>query len=416
MNLERQKKPESGEATELLASVFPRLIPEVPEKENSSAVRIGTNEKTVDSENPASFRQLRIHLADFPESGNSPDNEQIGGEEETESVLKLARNILRQESQAVFEQIQRLDEDFCKAVSLILNCSGNVVVTGMGKAGLIGQKIAATLSSTGTPSHFLHPAEAFHGDLGTIRSGDCLIILSYSGETEEITRLIPALKKRHFPIIAITAHRGSTLGRRADVLLSMGTLAEADSWNLAPSTSTTVMLALGDALALVVSRKRNFRAEDFARFHPGGSLGRKLSHVEEMMRPITQCRVASEERTIREIFVQCRQPGRRSGAILLTDGLGRLSGIFTDSDLAKLFERRNDEFLDLPVCSVMTRTPQTVRVGTRMLDAVAVMGERKISELPVLDPDGIPIGMLDITDLVGFFPEPSEINKNHLTG
>jgi arabinose-5-phosphate isomerase len=278
----------------------------------------------------------------------------------------------------------------------------------MGKAGLIGRKISATLSSTGTPSHFLHPAEAFHGDLGTIRPDDVVLALSYSGETEELSRILAPLRSRSIPIISIVSSAASALGRASTFVLEIGSIEEADSLRLAPSSSAAAMLAVGDALALATSRRRKFRAEDFAKFHPGGSLGRRLSRVDDLMRPLSQCRVASDALSIREIFVSCRKPGRRVGAILLTDAEGRLTGVFTDADLAKLFETRDADFFDRPIRDAMTRFPSVVRSGALMSEALATLSSRKISELPVLDERGVPLGVLDVTDLVDFFPTPFE--------
>ncbi|MDR1491927.1 MAG: KpsF/GutQ family sugar-phosphate isomerase [Planctomycetaceae bacterium] len=319
--------------------------------------------------------------------------------------LEKAREIIRCEGNAVLETAKLLDESFSDAVNLLLTCRGCVILSGIGKAGLIAQKLTATLSSTGTPSHFLHPAEAIHGDLGRVTPSDTAVIFSQSGETEEIARILPSLKKIGVPIIAVTATNDSTLARYATVVLAIGKRKEADPFNLAPTTSTTTMLALGDALALVTSAERGFQAENFAQFHPGGSLGRKLSRVEEYMRPLSDCRVAPDTETIREIFMRRCIHGRRSGAVLLQNGEGRLSGIFTDSDLARLFERRHNNQLDLPVSDVMTKTPIVIISGSRMLEAVAIMAKRKISELPVIDENRIPLGMLDVTDVVANFPE-----------
>lgn len=299
----------------------------------------------------------------------------------------------------------RLDGAFCRAAELMFRCRGSVIVTGMGKAGLVGQKITATLASTGTPSHYLHPAEALHGDLGRIGPHDVLLALSQSGQTEEIVRLLPSLADLNIPIIAITGDAGSTLGRAASVVIELGSLEEACPWGLAPTTSSTAMLAVGDALALVVSRRKGFGRDDFARFHPAGVLGRKLSKVEQYMRPARQCRIACQQWSVREVFVRVAMPGRRSGAIMLVDDAGRLSGIFTDSDLARLFERRRDAELDRPVCEVMTRQPVTIRAGSWMTEAVALLAWRKISELPVVDAEGKPVGLIDVTDVVGLLPQ-----------
>jgi arabinose-5-phosphate isomerase len=319
--------------------------------------------------------------------------------------LRLARQIIEQESRTLSDVAQRLDSQFCRAVDYLYACRGSVIVCGMGKAGLVGQKIMATLGSTGTPSHYLHPAEAVHGDLGRVQPDDVMLILSQSGETEEIVRILPSLVEFGIPILAMTARADSKLGTAATVVLELGPLDEACPLGLAPTTSTTAMLALGDALALVTSRMRNFAREDFARSHPAGSLGRKLSKVDHHLRPLARCRVASEEKTVRQVFVDLSVPGRRTGAVMLVDGEGKLSGIFTDSDLARLFEHRREDALDRPIREVMTARPVTVRMGAKMIDAVAAMAQRKISELPVVDAEGRPVGLIDVTDVVGMFPE-----------
>lgn len=332
--------------------------------------------------------------------------------------LVYARDVLQSAGHAILAAAHQLGGSFCSAVELLLACRGHVVVSGLGKAGLVGQKISATLASTGTPSHFLHPTEALHGDLGRVRPEDVALLLSASGETEEIIRLVTALAELKVPIVAITCSRQSRLAKSADVVLELGPIEEAGHLRLAPSTSTTVMLALGDALALTVSRLRGFRAEDFARFHPGGSLGKRLSRVEEHMRTLDECRIASDRLTLREVIVATRRPGRRTGAIMLVDSDGRLSGIFTDSDLAKVLERRQDAVLDAPIADLMTRHPITVRAGTSLRDAVAILAEKKISELPVIDSETHPIGLLDITDVVALFPDqlsqecPAECDEN----
>ena len=322
--------------------------------------------------------------------------------------LRLARQIIEQESRTLLEVAQRLDGEFCRAVDFLYGCRGSVIVCGMGKAGLVGQKIMATLASTGTRSHYLHPAEAVHGDLGRVHHDDVMLILSQSGQTEEIVRILPSLGELGVTILAMTARADSTLGQAAEVVIELGPLDEACSLGLAPSTSTTAMLAVGDALALVTSRMRNFAREDFARSHPAGSLGRKLSKVDHHLRSSALCRVASEEQTVRRIFVELSVPGRRTGAIMLVDGEGKLSGIFTDSDLARLFEHRREDALDRPIREVMTARPAAVRMGSKMIDAVTTMAERKISELPVVDAEGRPVGLIDVTDVVGMFPEMNE--------
>lgn len=319
-------------------------------------------------------------------------------------VLRLGREVIRTEAAALSDLSQQVDSNFFRAVRMLYRLQGDLIITGMGKAGHIGQKLAATFSSTGTRAHFLHPAEAIHGDLGRVRRGDVVIAFSQSGETSEVVGLLPSFRRIGVPLIAVTATSKSTLGREADITIQLGKLDEACALGLAPSTSTAVMLALGDALALVVSRLRGFAAEDFAKFHPGGALGLKLSTVDDHMRHRHECRVAEESQTIRQILVTCSKPGRRSGAIMLVDDSDRLTGLFTDSDLARLIESRHDSALDRPVVEVMIKSPLTVATGARMSDAMDMLADRKISELPVIDASGRPVGMIDVTDVVSMLP------------
>lgn len=319
--------------------------------------------------------------------------------------LRAGREIVRQEAEALLALSRKLDASFCAAVELVLNCPGSVIVSGMGKAGLIGQKLTATFSSTGTPSHFLHPGEAVHGDLGCVQSQDVLLALSNSGETEELLSILPTIQHLGLKIIAITASASNSLGQRADVVLPLGRLREACPWGLAPSTSTTAMLALGDALALVTSQAKGFTPQKFARFHPGGSLGQRLKPVRDLMRPMEQLRVGYEHATVREVITQGARPGRRSGAILIiTPDDGALVGLFTDSDLARLLESRRDNCLDAPITEVMTRDPLTIRSTALFADVVDLLSERKISELPVVDEFCRPVGLIDITDVIGWLP------------
>ena len=319
--------------------------------------------------------------------------------------LRFARQILRDEGTALLSLADRLGAEFCDAVELMFHCQGSVIVIGMGKAGLVGQKIVATLGSTGTPSHFLHPGEAVHGDLGRLRGDDVVLVLSYSGETEEVTRLLSTFANLKLPVVAITGRPTSKLGLAANVTLDLGRLEEACALGLAPSTSTTAMMGLGDSLALVLSRMRQFRPIDFARFHPAGSLGRKLAKVEDVMRPLEECRVAEVSQSIRDVFVAVSRPGRRTGAVMLVDEVGRLTGVFTDSDLARLLEGKRDWAIDEPVSELMTENPQTISVGQPLSDAVAILSQRKISELPVVDSRSKPVGLIDITDVVALMPE-----------
>jgi arabinose-5-phosphate isomerase len=319
--------------------------------------------------------------------------------------LRLAREVIRSEAQTLLDLADRLGEEFCVAAGLVQSTRGSVIVCGMGKAGLIGQKIAATFASTGTRSHFLHPAEAIHGDLGRVHADDVALVLSFSGRTEEIIRLLPPLSQLGVSIIAVTGQPESPLGKAASVTLDLGVIREACPHGLAPTASTTAMLALGDALALVVSRMRNFTPTDFARFHPGGNLGRKLARVEEAMRPLNQCRVATQNQSLRETLVQQSRPGRRTGAIMITDVAGKLAGIFTDSDLARLLEANRDAAIDGPLSEVMTPDPTTISQGEFLSQACDLLAQRKISELPVVDAAGKPIGLIDITDVLGLEAE-----------
>ncbi len=318
--------------------------------------------------------------------------------------LRDARAVIEQEAGALTKFSRSLDADFCAAVDTCFQCQGSVVVVGIGKAGLIGRKIAATFSSMGTPAQFLHPSEAVHGDLGCLHSEDVVLALSNSGETEEICRLLPILCRMQIPVVAITAVATSTLGSQADVVIQLGRLREAGSHALAPTTSTTVMLALGDALALVLSQLKGFTPREFAQFHPGGSLGQRLKTVRDVMRPAGQVRIDSQKATTRDVFVNLSQPGRRSGAVMLVDSEGRLSGLFTDSDLARLLEQRREFKLDRPISEVMTPHPLTIQADRMLSEAIGILSDKKVSELPVVDAADRPIGLIDITDVIGLMP------------
>lgn len=319
--------------------------------------------------------------------------------------IREAREIIRSESEALRELALHLDTRFSEAVDFVLKCRSRVIVTGIGKAGLIGQKIAATLSSTGTRAHFMHPAEAVHGDLGCIADGDVVLMISNSGETEEVCRLVPSIHQLGAKIIALTASGDNSLARVADTVLEIGKLREAGELGLAPSTSTTAMLAMGDALALVVSRAKSFTPKNFGVFHPGGSLGKKLTPIREVMRADKELRIATQTETIRGTLQRLRSSGRRSGAVLVIDDDGKLCGLFTDSDLARLLEQHRDEQLDRPISEVMTKSPTTIRRDLCLNDVLMLLTEKKISELPVVDEDGHPVGLIDITDVIGLSPD-----------
>lgn len=321
--------------------------------------------------------------------------------------LRQARQILRQEADALLTLEAGLGTEFCEAVELLTQIDGDVVVTGIGKAGLIGQKIVATMLSTGTRARFLHPVEAFHGDLGCLSPRDAVLALSNSGETEELCRLLPHVERQSIPIVAITSTDANRLAESARVVLKLGRLREAGVFGLAPSTSTTAMLALGDALALVISRLKGFSAQDFGAYHPGGSLGRKLKSVHEIMRDADRIRVADDTQAVRDVFAGFAQTGRRTGAVILVDADGKLSGLFTDSDLARLLEQRRDDQLDRPIAEVMTAAPVTISPDATLSDAVDRLSAWRVSELPVVDADGRPIGLIDITDVIGLMPDRS---------
>jgi arabinose-5-phosphate isomerase len=320
--------------------------------------------------------------------------------------LRVAREVVQHEGEALFDLARRLDDRFCTAVDLIAGCRGCLIVTGVGKAGLIGQKLVATFCSTGTRAFFLHPTEAVHGDLGCLGAEDIVLALSNSGETEELLRLLPCIKLAGVPLLAMTAGTTSSLGSQATVVLSLGRLQEAGLHGLPPTTSTAAMLALGDALAIVVAETRGFTPQQFGRLHPGGSLGRKLASVATVMRQGEEVRMALETATVREVLTTLCRPGRRTGAVMLVDDEGRLSGIFTDSDLARLLEQRRDEQLDRPIAEVMTAAPLTVKHDAILGEAIQILSRRHISELPVIDDDGRPLGLLDITDMIGLVPAP----------
>ena len=270
------------------------------------------------------------------------------------------------------------------------------------KAGIIAQKISGTLASTGTLSYYVHPADALHGDLGRLREADLMLVLSYGGETEEISRLLNILAKIGVKIIAITARESSTLARKADLALLLGEITEACPLGLAPTTSTTCMLALGDALAMAVMKIRNFAEKDYAVYHPGGSLGRRLSRVDELMsfHRGRNLPVAQDDLTVRQALAAVTHLSKRSGAILLVDQAGKLTGIFTDADLRRLLEKGIESVLDGPIATVMTRDPKRIRSGTQSWEAARMFEEYRVDELPVVNESDEPVGLIDVQDLV----------------
>jgi arabinose-5-phosphate isomerase len=326
----------------------------------------------------------------------------------------FARSVLKAEAQAVAGI--RIDKSFHQAVDLILHATGAmasgrgapagaVVVTGLGKSGLVGRKISATLASTGTTSHFMHPVEAMHGDLGQVRRGDVVLALSFGGNTDEVTTLAAILKQDGVPVIAILGHSDCDLGRLATVNLCLGRFAEACPMNLAPTASTTAMLALGDALALSVSRRRHFGVADFRKVHPGGGLGRQLLPISQVLRlrvghnlPLVPTGITVAQALAKaEGFAAA---GRRVGAVLVVHDDQRLAGIFTDGDLRRLVLRLGPKALEQTIDSVMAHHPRHLSDTALVRDAVKIAREFRFDEIPVVDQHGRAVGLIDVQDLV----------------
>jgi len=312
--------------------------------------------------------------------------------------IERAREVLKIESDAIASLIGRIDDKFKDAVDLICSCPGRVVVTGMGKPGIIGRKISATLASTGTPSLFLHSAEAVHGDLGMVTKDDVVVAISNSGETEEITKLLSTIKKIGAKLIALTGNLGSTLAKNSDVALDVGVDKEACPLGLAPTASTTAMLAMGDALAVAVSDKKGFRHEDYAFYHPGGALGKRLLlKVEDIMRTGAENPVVGKDRSVKEVLLAITEA--RAGAASIVSDEGILAGIFTDGDLRRHLEQDPD-LVRKKVAQVMTGAPKTITKDRLAAEAFKTLKEHKIDELPVVDEANRPIGMIDVQDLL----------------
>ena len=315
-----------------------------------------------------------------------------------DQLIARGRRVLATEAAAVAALVDRLGEDFARACELLLACEGRVVVTGMGKSGHVGNKIAATLASTGTPSFFLHPAEASHGDIGMITARDAVIALSNSGETEELLTILPLLKRLDVPLIALTGNEASTLGRYATVTLDVSVPEEACPLNLAPTASTTAALAMGDALAVAVLEARGFTEEDFARSHPGGSLGRRLLlHVEEVMRRGTELPEVGPDTPLSAGLLEMSRKGL--GMTTIVDERRRVLGIFTDGDLRRALDRQLDVHAT-PMREVMTVGGKVARPRMLAAEAVHMMEEHRITALPVVDDDGVLVGALNVHDLL----------------
>lgn len=312
--------------------------------------------------------------------------------------LALARQTFGIEAQAVHDLAQRVGQEFVQAVEIMLSCRGRVVVMGMGKSGHIGRKIAATLASTGTPAMFVHPAEASHGDLGMITAADVLLAISNSGESEEITSLLPTLRRQQVRVIALTGGLDSALASHADVVLDSSVAQEACPLNLAPTASTTAQLAMGDALAVALLDARGFRAEDFARSHPGGALGRKLlTHVSDVMRVGDAVPQVALQASFSDLMREMSAKGL--GASAVVDAQGRVQGIFTDGDLRRLVEKGMD-LRGLRAADVMHAGPRTVRAEALAAEAAAVMEQYRITSVLVVDADARLLGALNSNDLM----------------
>lgn len=313
-------------------------------------------------------------------------------------VLTRAKSVIEAEIKAIGQLKKRLGKDFIKAVSLMAKCKGRVIVSGMGKTGLIGRKISATLSSTGTPSTWLHAAEALHGDLGQVTKADVMILISHSGETEETKSLLPLIKKIGIKSIAMTGNPTSSLGRYCDVVLNVSVKKEGCPLGLAPMASTTATLVLGDALAACLIDAKGFRREDFAFFHPGGSLGRNLLlRVEDIMRTGQNYPKVKPAAMVKDVLFAITK--FRCGSACVVDPKGKLLGIFTDGDLRRHL-KTGSSFLNDQVKTVMTKVPTTVACGQLAAEALRLLEEKHIDEVPVVDAQGKSLGLLDVQDLL----------------
>jgi arabinose-5-phosphate isomerase len=311
--------------------------------------------------------------------------------------LDTARRVLRIEAEALGELLSRLDARFEQAVELLLACKGRVVVTGMGKSGLIGRKIAATFSSTGTPAAFLHPAEAIHGDLGMLMRDDAVLAVSYGGETEEIIALLETIKRLGLRMVTLTGHPRSTIAAASDVVLDVSVKEEACSLNLAPTASTTATMAMGDALAIALLERRGFSPGDFAALHPGGRLGKRLLRAENLMHAGEAMPRVTTAAKMPDIIYEMSKKGL--GMTTVVDAGGCLAGILTDGDLRRLMQQRGAATLDLVAGDCVTKNPQTIAPGELAGAALRMMEERKITSLVVVDAERRPLGVLHLHDL-----------------
>jgi len=314
--------------------------------------------------------------------------------------LEQAGEVIRLEARTIEALVEHLEPGFDEAVSSILASDGMLIVTGVGKARLVGSKLSATFASTGTPSIALHPTEALHGDLGRIRAMDVVLVLSNSGETDEIKALLPHVRRIGAVVIGMTGAPQSSLAQLSDVVLNIGRVDEACPLGLAPTASTSAMMALGDALAMVVSRDRGFSREDYARYHPGGSLGRKLMRVGEVMRQGAELPLVRDRTSVTDVLLTMSRTPGRPGAALMIDADGLLEGIFTDGDLRRLLEAGHTDRLNEPVRGCMGSSPKSVTPDALVEDAERLMRENKIDQIAVIDNEGHAVGLLDVQDLL----------------
>lgn len=316
----------------------------------------------------------------------------------SKSDVQEAKRILRTEADAIRKLVPRIGKSFQEALDLLYECKGRVIVSGMGKPGFIARKISATLASTGTPSLYLHPAEAFHGDLGRVTREDQILFVSHSGETEEVIRMLSPLKKIGVKIIAMTGNLHSTLARNAEVVLDISIDREACPLGLAPSASTAVSLALGDALALTLLKKKGFKQEDFAFLHPGGNLGKKLLKVRDLMRKGKDHPIVKQDLPVKEALFAITRA--RAGSCSVVNGSRKLIGIFTDGDLRRQLRENGEKILLTPIREVATLRPKVIHQDRLAAEALHILREKKIDELPVVDGKGRAVGLLDVQDLL----------------
>ncbi len=313
-------------------------------------------------------------------------------------MISIGKEVIRKEAQAISDLENKINAEFAEAVELLAQCKGRVIISGMGKSGIIGRKIAATLTSTGTAAMFLHPAEGMHGDLGAVHKDDVVICISKSGNTSELFQIFPVLKRIGVPIISIVGNRRSRIAERSDIVLDASVKEEACPFNLAPTSSTTAALVIGDALAVALLKRRNFTAEQFAMFHPGGSLGKKLSvKIDDVMFTGDRIPKVTENLPLKQVIFEIT--AKRFGSTCVVDEQDRLIGIITDGDIRRLVEKTKDIW-ELKANQIMTRNPKTVKIGSLAADALKLMTDFSIMQVIIVDDNNHPRGIVHIHDLL----------------